>query len=74
MILKKVCFPILFFIILGVLLSCSDTKSNQEFRDYVVLKTKGDTAFYKKVQLDSAYFFYNQAKDKCSDKSGEEYM
>ncbi|WP_291151818.1 tetratricopeptide repeat protein [Flavobacterium sp. UBA7680] len=73
MIRKKVCFPILFFVILGILFSCNDSISNQEYKEYTLLKTKGDTALYKKVQLDSAYFFYNQAKDKCNNKSGEEY-
>ena len=74
MIRKKVCFPIFFFIILVGLFSCTGKKNNQEFNDYTHLINKGDTVFYKKKQLDSAYFYYNQAKDKCIDKSSEEYM
>nr|WP_294778178.1 tetratricopeptide repeat protein [uncultured Flavobacterium sp.] len=73
MIRKKLLSPILFFLTLGILVSCNDSISNQEYEEYANFKTKGDTAFYKKVQLDSAYYFYNQAKDKCQNKSGEEY-
>jgi signal transduction histidine kinase len=75
MIRKKLGFPILFLMFLGVLFSCSDTTiSIEEYNDFMLSKKKGDSALLKKDQPDSAYFYYNEAKNKCSNKSGEEYM
>lgn len=71
MIRKIVYSPILFFALLLSVSSCSNY-TKEESKEYYLLTAKADKA-NKKVQLDSAYFYYNLAKDNCWDKNGEDY-
>lgn len=71
MIRKQVFSPILIFTLLLFVNSCSNY-TKEESKEYYSLKAKADKA-YKNVQLDSAYFYYNLAKENCRDKNGEDY-
>jgi tetratricopeptide (TPR) repeat protein len=71
MIRKKVYSPILFLTLLVFICSCNNYIKD-ESKEFYLLKSKGDT-LNKKKQLDSAYFYYNLAKENCKDKNGENY-
>lgn len=71
MIRIKVHFPILFLVLLTGMISCKK-QPGLPTPDYYVLKDRGDT-LYKYVKFDSAYSYYNKAKESCPDKAGEHY-
>jgi len=72
MIRKLVHSSILFFVLSAFICSCTTT-INDGGRKYLSLKDKADTALYKKAQFDSAFFYYNQAKESCTDKKSQNY-
>ncbi|WP_264520937.1 ATP-binding protein [Flavobacterium sp. N1994] len=71
MLRKKVYSPILFFI-LCCLGSCTNPVK-EDGEKYLTLIDKADGFFDKKVQLDSAFYYYNRAKEICYSKEGEDY-
>lgn len=71
MIREKVHFPILFLLLLAFTGSCIDSPVRNTEK-YYTAKDKAE-AFYSKAQLDSAYLYYNQAKEASRDKTGDEY-
>ncbi|UPT71054.1 MAG: tetratricopeptide repeat protein [Flavobacterium sp. JAD_PAG50586_2] len=72
MIRKQVFSPILFFILLLIIYSCSDSKE-EDTKNYKASIAKGSEFFDKKVHLDSAFYYYNLAKEYSTDKSGKEH-
>ncbi|MFN3754500.1 hypothetical protein [Flavobacterium sp.] len=71
MIREKLHFPILFLLLLAFTGSCIDSPVRNSEK-YYTTKDKAE-AFYSKAQLDSAYLYYNQAKEASQDKTGDEY-
>ncbi len=72
MILKPERFPIFIFYALMLLVFCAcDKKSfigNNDF-DHCIEKANG---FYEKQQFDSAFFYFNKAKQTCTDREKEQ--
>lgn len=71
MIRKIVFSPILLFMILLFIASCSHTVKEDGIK-YKFSINKGDVFFDKKATLDSAFYYYNLAKESCADKQGED--
>ncbi|RKS00584.1 hypothetical protein [Flavobacterium sp. 102] len=71
MIREKVHFPILFLLLLAFTGSCIDSPVRNTEK-YYTAKDEAE-AFYARAQLDSAYLYYNQAKEASRDKTGDEY-
>jgi tetratricopeptide (TPR) repeat protein len=71
MIRKIVFSPILLFIMLLFLDSCNNAVNDNGIK-YKFYVNKGDVFFDKKVALDSAFYYYNLAKESCTDKHGED--
>lgn len=72
MIRKLVHSSILLFVLLACISSCTNTINDGD-KKYLSLKDKADTALYKKSQLDTAFFYYNLAKESCTNKKSENY-
>ncbi|UPT69898.1 MAG: tetratricopeptide repeat protein [Flavobacterium sp. JAD_PAG50586_2] len=70
MIRKKVYSPILFFVLM-LFIGCNNHQIG-DANSYELYKNKGDTLL-KKVQLDSAYFYYNLATESCNDSKDENH-
>ena len=68
--LKKIHFPIFYFLLLGILFSCSNNESVEDEKEYSSLTDKGNF-FFAKLQLDSAFYYFNKAKNSGVDLGGE---
>lgn len=71
MIRKMVYSPILLGTLLLFLGSCTNAikEDGKKYKDFIV---KGDEFLYNKVHLDSAFYYYNGARECYTDKKGEE--
>ena len=71
MVHKIVYSPILLLSILLFLDSCTNSVKEEGIK-YKFSVNKGDEFFDKKVYLDSAFYYYDLAKESCTDKHGED--
>lgn len=58
---KLIHFPFFIFLVLEILYSCKEKKSDSYYSTYTELSKKAEQ-YEKNYHFDSAYFFYNQAK------------
>lgn len=71
MILKKVHFPILYLVLMMLVGSCKKevVKKATNYQEFIA---KGN-AFSERQHLDSAYFYYNLAKESCNNATDLKY-
>lgn len=69
--IQKVCLPFL-FLVLFLLSGACTTKSDIDFQKYQAYRNKGD-ALFKTIQLDSAYYYYNLAKESLNESKDENH-
>lgn len=69
MVLKKH-FPFLFLMVV-LILACNPEQKDHIQTECKILSNRAD-GFYKTLQLDSAYAYYNKAIECCSNKTGEQ--
>lgn len=70
MIFKKIHFPIFYFLLFGILFSCEKKETTEQKKKYTTFRKKGDS-FYTTLQLDSAFYYYNLAKNIYPDVNEE---
>lgn len=70
--IHKVHLPFLFLLFALLLGSCT-YKYDSDSTKFLALKTKGDTALNEKVQLDSAYHYYNLARESLKESKDENH-
>ncbi|MBC7525176.1 MAG: hypothetical protein H7239_12145 [Flavobacterium sp.] len=70
MILKKIHFPILIYIVFSFFISCNKKIENPKNEKYSLNLNKA-FSFYYKQEFDSAYYYFYKAKETCSDKEKE---
>ena len=62
MVFKKIHFPIFCFFLIAIQFSCKNNENSQSAEKYRSLNEKG-YFFFSKLQLDSAFYYYNEAKN-----------
>ena len=69
--IQKVYSPIFYFLLVLLITACTKT-SNDKTDNYTLMSGKANSAIAI-MQLDSAYFYYNLAKESCADKTNLRY-